>query len=122
MNNFSKFETEMNFQIFLHQQEKRWKLHVRESMSALINLCKQTILDVKAICILAADILDMSRRTPSCIGDETLDMRIYLSPVIHQLAKIVSDVDSNKMESGCISYNLKLITRHAKVVEEYIVI
>ena len=107
MDIFSQLETEMNFQIFLQQQEQRWKLHVRESMSALIDLCKQTILNAKAICVMAADILDMSKRTPSCVGDETLDMSTYLSPAISQLAK--TDIK-----------NLPVINKHVNVIVEYL--
>ena len=116
MKQYSRFEAEMNFQIFLQQQEQRWKLHVRESMSALIDLCKQTILNAKAICVLAADILDMSKRTPSCVGDETLDMSTYLSPVILELANI----DTCNLPEPCTDESKNWLHKRVGFVVEYV--
>ena len=118
MKQYSRFEAEMNFQIFLQQQEQRWKLHVRESMSALIDLCKQTILNAKAICVMAADILDMSKRTPSCVGDEPLDLSAYVNPAIIDLANI----DTCNLPESCTDESANWLHKRVGFVVEYVVI
>tara|TARA_R110002073_G_scaffold233883_1_gene395139 strand:- start:108 stop:497 length:390 start_codon:yes stop_codon:yes gene_type:complete len=75
---------------FLVAQDEAWVDLVQDSYVELKRLCSKTILNVREICLLALDIITMSKTTPSCInGNEYFDMRSKIITVVFELAIFV---------------------------------
>ena len=101
-----------NLNQILSSQQNTWQEYIQVSVDGLKDLCSQSVLNVKAICMLAWDIVDMSKTTPSwCSAKETVDLSNNVNPVIAELASYVDQFDHGKTPE---------IQKQAKILSVYL--